>query len=318
MKISELLDGIRKRDLVLPEFQREYVWSKDQAKKLLSSLSKDYPVGGLLFWKTDKPPELKNVTNLPEKLGLIQVLLDGQQRLTTLYMLISGEIPPYYKDADITNDPRDLYFDLADGDFQYYQTSRMKNDPVWKRVVDCFQKSDINVFEIASKQTKDSQEAFNLAQQYNKNLTGLRNIQSIDLPVQTVPSHAALEEASSIFDLVNRQGTKLTDAELALTHITGKWSQARRVMKEKMGQLDQAHFYFDLTFLTRALTGVVTHRALYETIHTQPRATLVPGWEKLSKILDYLATTLPQRAFIHSTLDLNTTNILIPIVVYLQ
>jgi hypothetical protein len=318
MKISELLDGIRKRDLVLPEFQREYVWSKDQAKKLFSSLTRDYPVGGLLFWKTDRPPELKNVTSLPEKLGMIQVILDGQQRLTTLYMLISGEIPPYYKEVDILNDPRDLYFNLDDGNFQYYQTSRMKNDPVWKRVVDCYQQSDINVFEIATKQTRDSQEAFNLAQKYNNNLTKLRNVQSQDLPVQSVPSHAALEEAISIFDLVNSQGTKLTDAELALTHITGKWAQARRVMKEKMEQLDKAHFYYDLTFLTRALTGIVTRHALYETVHTQPRTTLEPGWGKLSKILDYLATIFPQRAFIHSTLDLNTTNILIPIVVYLS
>ena len=56
MKISELLDEIRKHDLVLPEFQREYVWSLEQAKQLLVSLYRQYPVGGLLFWKTDNPP----------------------------------------------------------------------------------------------------------------------------------------------------------------------------------------------------------------------------------------------------------------------
>ena len=93
MKISELLDSIRKYDLVLPEFQREYVWSREQAKQLMVSLVKSYPVGGLLLWKTDQPPELKNVDKLPDKLGTIQVLLDGQQRLTTLHMLITGVIP---------------------------------------------------------------------------------------------------------------------------------------------------------------------------------------------------------------------------------
>jgi uncharacterized protein with ParB-like and HNH nuclease domain len=46
MKISELLDSIRKYDLVLPEFQREYVWSREQAKQLMVSLVKRYPVGG--------------------------------------------------------------------------------------------------------------------------------------------------------------------------------------------------------------------------------------------------------------------------------
>jgi uncharacterized protein with ParB-like and HNH nuclease domain len=79
-KISELLDDIRTRDLVLPEFQREYVWTLDQAKQLMISLVKGYPVGGLLIWKTDRPPELKNVQALPDRMGTVQVLLDGQQR----------------------------------------------------------------------------------------------------------------------------------------------------------------------------------------------------------------------------------------------
>ena len=99
MKISELLDSIRNYDLVLPEFQREYVWTREQAKQLMVSLVKGYPVGGLLLWKTDQPPELKNVDKLPERLGTIQVLLDGQQRLTTLHMLITGDIPSYYSEA---------------------------------------------------------------------------------------------------------------------------------------------------------------------------------------------------------------------------
>ena len=94
MKIDDLLDEIRNRGLVLPEFQREYVWGRDQAKQLLASLLKGYPVGALLFWRTDNPPDLKNMDRLPQKSGMIRVLLDGQQRLTTLYMLIEGEIPP--------------------------------------------------------------------------------------------------------------------------------------------------------------------------------------------------------------------------------
>ncbi len=51
MKVREALDSIRKKDLVLPEFQREYVWTKDQAKQLMVSLRRGYPVGGLLIWK---------------------------------------------------------------------------------------------------------------------------------------------------------------------------------------------------------------------------------------------------------------------------
>ena len=54
MKIRELTDGIEKFDLVMPEFQREYVWEREQAKQLIVSLYRGYPTGSLLFWKTDR------------------------------------------------------------------------------------------------------------------------------------------------------------------------------------------------------------------------------------------------------------------------
>ena len=222
-----LLGAVVIRNIVLPEFQREYVWNRNQAKMLFSSLQKEYPVGALLFWKTDSPPELKNVTVLPDHLGTTQIILDGQQRLTTLYLLIEGEVPPYYTATDLRTDPRDLFFNLETGDFQYYQATRMRDNPLWCSVVECFAPSgsleeDINVFEIAQMvATDDSHHSFQLAQLFNENLNNLRGVKSVDLPVQTVPSHAHIDDAIDIFDRVNSQGTKLTDAELALTHDTG-------------------------------------------------------------------------------------------------
>jgi len=318
MKIDELLDGINKKAIVLPEFQREYVWNREQAKKLISSLINSYPVGSLLFWKTDNPPELKNITDDKDHYGMLQVILDGQQRLTTLYLLINGEIPPYYHQEDINNDPRDLCFNLDTGELQYYQQSVMANDPLWVKVVDCFNlMKKINVFEL-TKAIPDDKEKLEAAQRYTDNLTLIRNIRIVDLPVQTVPSQANLTDAIDIFDLVNSQGTKLTDAELALTHVVGKWPQARKVIKSKIQDLGKDNFDFNLSFMTRAMVTVVSHRALYETIHDEPREKLVDGWNKLSKILDYLVALLPDRAFIHSTSDLNTTNVLIPIIAYIN
>ncbi|MBP9037827.1 MAG: DUF262 domain-containing protein [Candidatus Cloacimonas sp.] len=320
MIINHIIDGICKQGIVLPEFQREYVWSSNQAKMLFSSLIKEYPIGSLLFWKTDNPPELKNIPEIPDHLGLIQLILDGQQRLTTLYMLITGEIPPYYTVNDIKNDPRDLYFNLDTCDFQYYTMSIMKDNPLWLRVVNCFtQEKKINVIEIAKRiAPEDDEKALNLAQKYTDNLSNLRNIQKLDLPLQIVPSSANLTDAIDIFDLVNSQGTKLSEAELALTHITGKWAQARRIMKKKIDDLKELDFSFDLSFMTRAMTVMVTKRALYETIHSYPKEALIEGWEKLSTILDYLVNILPHQAFIHSTSDMSTTNLLIPIIAYLS
>ena len=72
--ISELIDGTRQRDLVLPEFQREFVWTKEQAKQLMVSLIKDYPVGSLLFWKTGNLPELKNIDKLQPRFRRVSIV----------------------------------------------------------------------------------------------------------------------------------------------------------------------------------------------------------------------------------------------------
>jgi len=109
MKTEDILNDLEALEIVIPEFQREYVWGKEQAKQLMVSLFSEYPVGSLLVWKTDNPPEIKNDAINKEKPGLWKVLLDGQQRLTTLYLLIKGQIPPYYKEDEITHDPRNLY-----------------------------------------------------------------------------------------------------------------------------------------------------------------------------------------------------------------
>ena len=238
--------------------------------------------------------------------------------MTTLYLLVEGEIPPYYTEDEIQTEIRDLYYNLDDSEFQYYQPLRMRGNPLWVKVTECFQSTDINVFEIAQANTEDSQIAFNLAQRYNENLTRLREIHNSDLPEQVVPSQASLDESIDIFDRVNSQGTKLSEADLALTHVTGRWPVARRVIKSKIDEMTQNHFAFDLTFMTRALTCVVTRHALFPFVHDIERQELEDGWARLSRILDYLASILPSQASIHSTDDLNSANTLVPLMMYLS
>ncbi len=318
MNIRELMQDIRKLDLVLPEFQREYVWSREQAKQLIVSLLRNYPTGSILLWKTDNPPEIKNNAVARERIGTTSVILDGQQRLTTLYLLTQDAVPPYYRPEDIRNDPRNLYFDIETGDLQFYQVQRMKNNPVWVPVTSCFDGTEIDVFQIAQRQAEDGDTPFQLANKYNKNLSNIRNIASRDYPVQTVPADARIDDAIDVFDRVNSQGTPLSAAELALAHMNGKWTQARPEMKRKMDELAKVRFQFDLTFMVRALTGVIRGRALFPTIHDASEEELKEGWKTLGKILDYLVAILPKWAHIHSTDDLNTTNVLIPPIVFLS
>ena len=111
----ELIDIIKKIDsnqLFVPAFQREYVWKRENAKDLIRSLLKKYPTGTMLTWETNNPPELKGDFEYNEKQGSVKLILDGQQRVTTLYMLITGDIPPYYTEKEITNNIFEMYVNI--------------------------------------------------------------------------------------------------------------------------------------------------------------------------------------------------------------
>ena len=134
-KISLLCSKIANKDLVLPEFQREFTWRKDQSRDLIDSLLKGYPTGSLLFWKTSEDIALKNMKDYNPQ-GMLEILLDGQQRLTVLYMLLRDDIPPYYSEEEIDKDPRNLYYNLWTSDLKYYKQKEMDNNPFWVRVCD--------------------------------------------------------------------------------------------------------------------------------------------------------------------------------------
>ncbi len=324
-KIAELLNAIKDKDIVVPEFQREYVWSLEQSKELMISLFNKYPTGSILVWSTNEPPEIKNNAVRTEQMGWVDVLLDGQQRLTTLYLFIKGQIPPYYIERDITHDPRHLYFNLQTAEFSYYQEKRMKDNLLWQKVTECFNADKIDAIDIADSYCKSHPEVDyrQLTRELNTNLNKLRFIEEIDYFKQTVPQGVNIDKAIDIFDRVNSMGTKLTDAELVLTHVGGRWSQARRVMKDKMADYEKVGFKFDLDFFTRCLVVILTDSALFEKmttdvyLQTQGEA-YKNAWEKLVKTLDYLIPILKQSAYLSGSKDMNTINVLVPLVAYLS
>ena len=324
MELRQILDGVESLEMVMPEFQREYVWPIEDAKQLLVSMFKGYPTGCLLFWETENPPAIKNKAVDTNKLGLTKVILDGQQRLTTLYMLLRGNIPPYYSDEDILQDPRHLYFNVLTSDFQFYQKTMMANNPLWRSVTKCFDENEVDSFDIAEAycQLNEESDFKQISKAIAKNLTTLRGIEKMTYPILTVPKTATIDGAIDVFDRVNSRGTKLTDAELVLTHITGGWPQARRVMKEKMLEFKNIGFDLNLDLLTRMMVVTLTKSALYKKNSKLKYENFIKenyktAWSKVSKAIDYLIPILQQDGLISSTNDLNTNNVLVPIVSYL-
>lgn len=253
MKISTILDKIDEKQLFVPAFQREYVWKRDDAKMLVDSLVKEYPTGTMLTWETANPPELKGPHKYNEKQGAVRLLLDGQQRVTTLYMLIRGQIPAYYTAAEIMNDTRGLYVNLATLELSYYMKSRMDNDPYWQNITDVFQ-GKVSAFDLQEsfanlKKSLGMEELKKL----NDNINAVTRVKDREFPEQTIPVKANIREAIDIFYKVNASGVALTDAELALAQISGYWPQARDLFKAKLAHLEKEGFAFQLDFLMYVL-----------------------------------------------------------------
>lgn len=316
--IQSLLEQIQHKELVLPEFQREFNWNRTQVRRLFESLFKGYPTGSLLVWVTDQPPKIKNDAYNLENLRRVKVLLDGQQRLTSLYLHAFNKVPPYYNPGEIESSYFELYFNVESGSFGYYKKLQMENDPLWIQVVDLFTNRPSIYRLVESAQTETPEEKEKLFERIENNLVRLEGILQQEYPVQTVPTDANIREAIKVFDLINSQGTPLSQADIALAYMTAEWPDIRRVFKEKTEQLEGENFSFDLTFLTRCIVGIIDGVGELERFGTTTEEELKRTWTKLSTVLDYLISFLRSKGFIIGTDDLNTTNVLVPLVVYLS
>jgi hypothetical protein len=320
MEISKLLDRVESNAIVLPEFQREFVWKNSQAKELMNSLFKGYPIGSLLTWETENPPEIKNEAIEEEKHALFEVLLDGQQRLTVLYMLVKDEIPPYYTKADIANDPRNLYFNVDSGGFHFGNEIVSEGDE-WVKVTDCFNK-EIEGISIAQEKVGDNpEEVLELSKKYNKQLNQLQSVTTHSIPVETLPKSADIHQAIELFDKINSQGTHLSDAELALAHMSAEWAHIRRHMKEKQAELAERGFDFNLNFYVKCMIGTLTETMTYEQVYDIPEDELKSQWQELADeggIFDYVVNVLKNDGHIPNSDYINTRDVLIPFIVYLN
>ena len=132
MEINTILSQIDLGSYAMPVFQRGYVWNRDQVRKLMNSLYKGYPIGELLVWNTATDPGISRGDG-PLTPGNVNLILDGQQRMTSLYGVIRGE-PPKFFDGN-SNSFTGLYFNVEDETFEFYMAAKMKNDPSWISVV---------------------------------------------------------------------------------------------------------------------------------------------------------------------------------------
>jgi hypothetical protein len=114
-KIQALVDMFLAQELLLPEMQRKYVWRATQVRDLIDSIYRDYPSGSILIWETDNLPEVKThsfekTSQLP--IGKRLLLLDGQQRVTSLASILTGRSVRVKEGTKIKEKFIDIYFNI--------------------------------------------------------------------------------------------------------------------------------------------------------------------------------------------------------------
>ena len=127
-KLAAILDQIDSGSVLLPEFQRGYVWNRDQVRGLMRSLYLGYPVGGLLTWETQAEGALVR-GEVPVSPALRVLILDGQQRITSLYGITRGRPPAFFQGDDKAFSG--LRFNVEDETFEFYAPAKMRDDPRW-------------------------------------------------------------------------------------------------------------------------------------------------------------------------------------------
>jgi len=283
MKISTILDHIDSGHMALPEFQRGYVWNRDQVKGLFDSLYRHHPVGGLLVWVTESASAIHRGDALLAQ-GMVKLLLDGQQRMTSLYGVVRGQ-PPKFFDGN-KQAFTGLYFNLESEVLSFYMPTIMKDDPLWIDVTELMKKGTTGIGEYFTELAKKPELA-SLTGKYVGRLSKLLSITETDLHVEEVTgTDKTIDVVVDIFNHVNSGGIKLSKGDLALAKICAEWPEARETMKTKLKEWENAGYNFNLDWLLRSVNTVLTGEAKFQFLHNKTVDEISDALKRASKHIE--------------------------------
>ena len=283
MKINDVLSQIDLGNYALPEFQRGYVWTRSDVRKLMYSLYQDYPVGSLLIWDTATDPDMIRGDGTPSS-GTVSLILDGQQRMTSLFGVIRGKAPQFF-DGDASAFAN-LYFNIDEETFEFYSQQKMKGDRAWVSVSEVIPDSGAFFTKVIAQRPGDMQYYAEAMSKLNK----LSSIKDRDMPVQVVAGEdKTIDVVVEIFNNVNSGGTKLSKGDLALAKICAQWPDMRAEMKAILARLGKKGFWFKQDWLLRCLTVHLTRKAYFSELDGVSIADVKNG---LKEVENYIGTCL--------------------------
>ena len=214
MKIHQFISRIKNRGMHLPTFQRGYVWQPAAAANLMDSLYREYPVGVITTWETENG----------------QLIVDGQQRIGSIYACCADEVPETYRDEE--KQPRTgLHFNVATEEFKF-PSQRDLRDPLWVSVSQIIN----NSADWRQKVRQNASHSEDLEDRYAERITRVRNINNREILTDDVNSDLTPDEVVGVFVRLNRQGKTVKRAELDMAMICIAWQSAKasiRAEKQK-------------------------------------------------------------------------------------
>lgn len=332
--VLELVNMIERRELALPEMQREYVWRGTRVRDLLDSLYRGYPSGVILTWQTSSDIAYNEfaVNTHQNSVGRPMLLLDGQQRLTSLSAVIRGEhinvrgrkrpidvlfnldhpedvalVTEVFENGDDENDQQsDLEAeDSEEVDLQTRMRMRtfvvaskaMESLPTWVSVTEVMKDpSDVSFLEKAGvTDLKDPN-----YQKFTTRLKNLRSIKDYVYRMDVLEDSLSYEEVTEIFVRVNSLGAKLRSSDLALAQITARWPGSLAKFREFQAECEKLGFEMDLGTHLRMLIALLTNQSKFKTAGSLSREQLESGWKRAKRAMLFAINFTQANAGINS------------------
>jgi hypothetical protein len=323
--IHTLVDMYKRGELRLPEIQRHYVWQATRVRDLLDSLYRGYPSGSILMWETDEPVPTRDFAIAQDTNAFAgrKLLLDGQQRLTSLTAVLNGEPvtvrgrkrpidilfnlehpegPPaevmevesdepsaMTPDDEVTDegeengDSEQVLIDRLNRRTFVVASKSLQSQPHWISVSEVFKASDTVILKKAGV-TSFEDERY---QRYLDRLTKLRQVKNYSYVVHVLERGMSYEEVTEIFVRVNSLGAKLRSSDLALAQMTSRWPNLLKELEAFQEECERSWFTIDLGQFVRAIVVFATKQCLFHSVATTKVEDLKKGWEEAKEGLRF-------------------------------
>lgn len=356
LTIAEVMQDISNNKYVLPSIQREYVWDTEQIETLFDSLMQDYPIGAFLFWEIEKSRLLdydfyeflrnyheKNNTH-NKKVDLkgsdgVTAVLDGQQRLTSIYIGLKGSyayrLKYKQKKSENAYPVRYLYLNLIEDaqdennkyDFRFLTDKEFSGmtEGFWYKVGDILTMTQPGetsqyVFEnIAFAGTYTKEQTMHA----NNTLQKLYNVVHTDKTLSYYKEKATeLDKVLNIFIRVNSGGTVLTYSDLLLSIASAQWENydAREEITEFVDDVNSigGGFRINKDFVLKTalvLTDFPNIAFKVDNFNKPNMIKIEANWENIKRAIKQSVHLVSSFGYTGKTLSSN--NALIPIAYYL-